>query len=208
MTPNHRFKHHRRHTPKHGTQHATKSQCNQKNKKYIGTLSSSQTTTAHPTTNPNQSQRQAAETKLHTRKHKVKSNQTSQTQNRPQAATLFTLIIPSKRPGRSSATRDNLTTNQHTPQNTVAHSKRRRLTLTKHSQQRKHAPHHRTYFIMSANGSFPNRHLTNQLFIESVWRGVVGLADSHKVTHTPTTTQIASPDNIFTTSYQGSFGRH
>ena len=142
MTPNHRFKHHRRHTPKHGTQHATKSQCNQKNKKYIGTLSSSQTTTAHP----------------------------------------------------------------NTPQNTVAHSKRRRLTLTKHSQQRKHAPHHRTYFIMSASGSFPNRHLTNQLFTESVWRGVVGLADSHKVTHTPTTTQIASSDSIFITSYQGSFG--
>ena len=142
MTPNHRFKHHHRHTPKHGTQHATKSQCNQKNKKYIGTLSSSQTTTAHP----------------------------------------------------------------NTPQNTVAHSKRRRLTLTKHSQQRKHAPHHRTYFVMSASGSFPNRHLTNQLFTESVWRGVVGLADSHKVTHTPTTTQIASSDSIFTTSYQGSFG--
>ena len=117
VTPNHRFKHHHRHTPKHGTQHATKRQCNQKNKKYIGTLSSSQTTTAHPTTNPyNQSQRQAAETKLHTRKHKVKSNQTSQTRNRPQAATLFTLIIPSKRLGRSSATRDNLTTNQQTTQ--------------------------------------------------------------------------------------------
>ncbi|MDK8364252.1 hypothetical protein [Corynebacterium sp. UMB10119B.1] len=108
--------------------HSTQPKVNaiKKNKKYIGTLSSSQTTTAHP----------------------------------------------------------------NTPQNTVAHSKRRRLTLTKHSQQRKHAPHHRTYFIMSASGSFPNRHLTNQLFTESVWRGVVGLADSHKVTHTPTTTQI------------------
>ena len=100
-----------------GTPQCTPQQTTNKNKKVHWHTIEFSNNNRTPNNQPhNQSQRQAAETKLHTRKHSVKSNQTSQTRNRPQAATLFTLIIPSKRLGRSSATRDNLTTNQQTTQ--------------------------------------------------------------------------------------------
>ena len=39
--------------------------------------------------------------------------------------------------------------------------------------------------------SFSYRHLTTTRLNQTVWRGVVGHADSHKATHTHTTTQIA-----------------
>ena len=53
------------------------------------------------------------------------------------------------------------------------------------------------YFLMSANDRFPDRHLTSNSLSEPVRRGVVGLADSHKVTHTHTPTQIPSTTGIF-----------
>ena len=39
--------------------------------------------------------------------------------------------------------------------------------------------------------SFSYRHLTKTRLNQTVWRGVVGHADSHKATHTQPTTQIA-----------------
>ena len=57
------------------------------------------------------------------------------------------------------------------------------------------------YFLMSANDRFPDRHLTSNSLPESVRRGVVGLADSHKVTHTHTPTQIPSTRHIFKRGY-------
>ena len=51
--------------------------------------------------------------------------------------------------------------------------------------------------------SFSYRHLTKTRLNQTVWRGVVGHADSHKATHTQPTTQIPCSKQIFKCFKQG-----